>query len=58
MSEVLNWLVRAMTDSETQMVAVERVNYFTELTKEAPPIIPSNRPPGKNRRLSPVLFDN
>jgi len=42
---ILNWLVRTATESETQMVSVERVLSYTKLGTEAATIIPENRPP-------------
>jgi len=41
---ILNWLVRMATESETQMVSVERVLEYTQLASEAPTVIPENRP--------------
>ncbi|KAI9138247.1 P-loop containing nucleoside triphosphate hydrolase protein [Paraphysoderma sedebokerense] len=42
---VLNWCVRSATEVETQMNAVERISYYSELPTEADPIIPDKRPP-------------
>jgi ATP-binding cassette subfamily C (CFTR/MRP) protein 1 len=44
MTSILNWLVRMATEAETNMVSVERVLQYTNLTVEAPPIIPGSRP--------------
>lgn len=47
MTGILNWLVRMATETETNMVSVERVLQYTALTVEAPPVIPGSRPPRK-----------
>ena len=43
---VLNWLVRMSTDTETQMVSVERAMQYAQLKEEAPCHIPETQPPG------------
>ena len=42
----LNWMVRMVTESETQMVSVERVLNYGSLPSEAPEIIDDRRPRG------------
>lgn len=44
-TQSLNWLVRMASDIETNIVSVERVHEYTELTPEAPWEIPSMKPP-------------
>ena len=40
----LNWVVRMVTDMETQIVSVERIQEYTELPSEAPAHIPETQP--------------
>ena len=40
----LNWVVRMVTDMETQIVSVERIEEYTELPSEAPAHIPDTQP--------------
>ena len=40
----LNWVVRMVTDMETQIVSVERIEEYTELPSEAPSHIPDTQP--------------
>lgn len=44
-TQSLNWLVRMTSDIETNIVSVERVNEYAELTPEAPWEIPEKKPP-------------
>lgn len=44
-TQSLNWLVRMASDIETNIVSVERVHEYTELTPEAAWEIPSKKPP-------------
>ncbi len=41
----LNWLVRMSSQTETELVAVERIGEYAELDTEAPAIIDDSRPP-------------
>ncbi|KAL0484005.1 ATP-binding cassette, subfamily C [Acrasis kona] len=42
---VFNWAVRSVTETESNMNAVERVLYYCdEIDQEAAPIVPNNRP--------------
>jgi ABC-type multidrug transport system fused ATPase/permease subunit len=41
----LNWLVRMSSQTETELVAVERISEYAELETEAAPIIAESRPP-------------
>lgn len=43
-TQSLNWIVRMSVEVETNIVSVERVMEYSELTPEAPEIIPDNRP--------------
>ena len=40
----LNWVVRMITDMETQIVSVERIQEYSELPSEAPAHIPETAP--------------
>ncbi|XP_049833464.1 multidrug resistance-associated protein 1-like [Schistocerca gregaria] len=44
-TQTLNWLVRTMSDVETNIVAVERIKEYSEIPQEAPWEIPSTLPP-------------
>lgn len=44
-TQSLNWLVRMASDIETNIVSVERINEYTELTPEAPWNVPEKKPP-------------
>lgn len=44
---ILNWLVRQSSEVETQIVAVERVNEYTELSEEGPYLVPGSKIPAK-----------
>ncbi|KAI9138244.1 P-loop containing nucleoside triphosphate hydrolase protein [Paraphysoderma sedebokerense] len=41
---VLNWCVRQASEVESQMNAVERIAFYSELQTEADPILPDKRP--------------
>ena len=43
-TQSLNWVVRMMTDMETQIVSVERIQEYAELPSEAPAHIPETAP--------------
>ena len=43
-TQSLNWVVRMVTDMETQIVSVERIEEYTELPSEAPAHIPDTKP--------------
>lgn len=55
---ILNWLVRAFTEVETQMVSMERMMQYTIIESEAPPIIPDNRPPPFWPSQGIIVFQN
>ena len=44
-TQSLNWLVRMASDIETNIVSVERINEYAELTPEAPWNLPEKKPP-------------
>ncbi len=44
-TQSLNWLVRMASDIETNIVSVERINEYAELTPEAPWEISEKKPP-------------
>ncbi|GJJ71293.1 ATP-binding cassette, subfamily C (CFTR/MRP), member 1 [Entomortierella parvispora] len=43
-TQTLNWMVRQYTEIESNIVSVERMQEYIDLTPEAPEIIDSNRP--------------
>ena len=43
-TQSLNWVIRMVTDMETQIVSVERIQEYTELPSEAPAHIPETQP--------------
>ena len=49
-SNTFNWMVRMTGERETNVVSVERVKEFSELTPEAPLRILETQPPSVNRR--------
>ncbi|KAF9972607.1 hypothetical protein BGZ73_004232 [Actinomortierella ambigua] len=44
-TQSLNWMVRQYTEIETNIVSVERLKEYVDLTPEAPEIIDGHRPP-------------
>ncbi|KAK3829900.1 MAG: ATP-binding cassette transporter 1 [Linnemannia elongata] len=44
-TQTLNWMVRQYTEIESNIVSVERLKEYVELTPEAPETIPYHRPP-------------
>ena len=55
----LNWTVRQFGETEVQMNAVERVDYYASLlTQEAPPIIEGNRPPADWPSQGRIIIKN
>ncbi|KAI8353074.1 multi drug resistance-associated protein MRP [Mortierella sp. GBAus27b] len=44
-TQMLNWMVRQYTEIESNIVSVERVQEYIELTPEAPETIEEHRPP-------------
>ena len=44
-TQSLNWLVRMASDVETNIVSVERIDEYTQLTPEAPWEISEKKPP-------------
>ncbi|ODV92957.1 hypothetical protein CANCADRAFT_30952 [Tortispora caseinolytica NRRL Y-17796] len=44
-TQSLNWIVRMTVDVETNIVSVERILEYSNITPEAPAIIPDHRPP-------------
>ena len=55
---VLTWLVRMATETETNMVSVERVIQYTQIQVESPPIIENSRPPANWPSHGRVTFNN
>ncbi|XP_067242985.1 canalicular multispecific organic anion transporter 1 isoform X2 [Chanodichthys erythropterus] len=56
-TQTLNWLVRMTSELETNIVAVERVNEYTEIKNEAP-WVTSNRPPDDWPSAGNIRFEN
>ncbi|KDN53139.1 putative YCF1-vacuolar ABC transporter [Tilletiaria anomala UBC 951] len=44
-TQALNWVVRSVSEVEQNIVSVERILSYSELTPEAPLEIPDNKPP-------------
>eukprot|EP01116_Phalansterium_solitarium_P010898 TRINITY_DN263_c0_g2_i2.p1 TRINITY_DN263_c0_g2~~TRINITY_DN263_c0_g2_i2.p1 ORF type:complete len:1470 (+),score=645.31 TRINITY_DN263_c0_g2_i2:96-4505(+) len=55
---ILNWLVRQYTDTETQMVSVERVLQYAELPTEGATVIEDSRPPANWPSEAKIQFRN
>jgi len=55
---LLNWLVRMYTETEAQMVAVERLEEYSNIPTEAPPIIPNRRPPKEWPTEGEIVFND
>uniref|UniRef100_A0A672LTP6 ABC-type glutathione-S-conjugate transporter n=1 Tax=Sinocyclocheilus grahami TaxID=75366 RepID=A0A672LTP6_SINGR len=56
-TQTLNWLVRMTSELETNIVAVERVREYAEITNEAP-WITANRPPDDWPTGGNIHFEN
>ncbi|XP_067276901.1 canalicular multispecific organic anion transporter 1 isoform X2 [Pseudorasbora parva] len=56
-TQTLNWLVRMTSELETNIVAVERVSEYAEITNEAP-WITSTRPPDDWPSAGNIRFEN
>ncbi|KAK7488019.1 hypothetical protein BaRGS_00020764, partial [Batillaria attramentaria] len=54
----LNWMVRAASDLETNIVSVERIKEYTDTPTEAPWSLPGRRPPGDWPDTGTVNFLN
>lgn len=57
-TQTLTWLVRMTSDVETNIVGVERIKEYSEITQEAPWIYPDNRPEAKWPDSGKVEFTN
>ena len=57
-TQTLTWLVRMTSDVETNIVGVERIKEYSEITQEAPWIYPDNRPEPKWPDSGKVEFTN
>jgi len=55
---LLTWLVRMYTEVESQMVAVERLDQFARIPREALPVIPGSRPPADWPSQGQIEFRN
>lgn len=55
---ILNWLVRMMSETETEMVSVERISEYLELEQEPPSHIPKYAPPPNWPQKGCVEFKN
>ncbi|XP_075417735.1 ATP-binding cassette sub-family C member 3 isoform X1 [Tenrec ecaudatus] len=54
----LNWMVRMMSDLESNIVAVERVKEYTKIETEAPWVVEGRRPPHGWPSQGKVEFQN
>ena len=54
---LLNWLVRSSTETETYLASVERVQYYTNLPVERPPIVYENRPRAEWPQAGHILLE-
>jgi len=54
----LNQLVRMTTEVETNMVSVERIREYQEITQEAPVDVPENDPPQEWPENGVIKFEN
>ena len=57
-TQVLNWLVRMTADVETNIVAVERITEYQEISQEAPWVDPEKRPQAEWPEVGNVSFKN
>ena len=57
-TQTLTWLVRMTSDVETNIVGVERIKEYSEITQEAPWVYPDNRPEPKWPDSGKVEFSN
>ncbi|KAL6013885.1 ATP-binding cassette glutathione S-conjugate transporter ycf1, partial [Candidozyma auris] len=57
-TQSLNWIVRMTVEVETNIVSVERVLEYSELTPEAPEVVYDNRPPKTWPQDGEVVFKN
>ncbi len=57
-TSLLNWLVRMYTETESQMVSVERMEEYSTIEREAPPVIASRRPPPSWPEKGAIVFEN
>jgi ATP-binding cassette, subfamily C (CFTR/MRP), member 1 len=56
-TNTLNGILRAASELETNIVSVERVQEYIELTPEAPAIIPDNRPRASWPERGEIAFE-
>jgi len=57
-TQKLNWMIRMSSQLETNLVSVERVNEYSNITTEAERVIPDSRPSRDWPQQGVVLFDN
>ena len=57
-TQALNWVVRSVSEVEQNIVSVERVISYSDLTPEAPYEIPENRPPAGWPKKGEVELQN
>lgn len=55
-TQALNWIVRMAVEVETNIVSVERIMEYSQLTPEAPEIVVDNRPPENWPQNGEVVF--
>nr|XP_022316598.1 multidrug resistance-associated protein 1-like [Crassostrea virginica] len=56
-TQTLNWLVRMTTELETNIVAVERVKEYSEISREAPMKIDATKPEDTWPKKGEIVFD-
>lgn len=57
-TQSLNWIVRMTVEVETNIVSVERILEYSELTPEAPEVIEDNRPNESWPEFGKISFNN
>jgi ATP-binding cassette, subfamily C (CFTR/MRP), member 1 len=58
-TQLLSLCIRQFTDTEVQLVSIERLNHYaTSIETEAPPIIEHNRPESNWPNAGRISFEN
>ncbi|RYE84885.1 MAG: ATP-binding cassette domain-containing protein, partial [Methanosarcinales archaeon] len=57
-TSLLNWLVRSATETETNLSCVERIETYSKLVTERPPIVDACRPPREWPSAGAIEFRN
>ena len=56
-TQALNWMLRKAGDLETQIVSVERINYYADGEREAPHVIKDKKPSEQWPHEGKIVFD-